>query len=69
MATFRTATTVATSVAASELYRGDSILMAPSVSVALYWDNESSVGSQYYPYGKMASKLLLLWLRNCITVI
>ena len=55
--TFRTITTAATSVAASEPYRGDSSLLAPSVFVALYWDNESSVGSQYYPYGELASTM------------
>ena len=53
--TFRTATTVATSVAASELYRGDSSSMAQSVSESSYWDNESSAGSQYHPYRKLAS--------------
>ena len=46
--TFRTATTVATSVAASDLYRGDSSSMAPSVSESSYWDNESSAGSQHH---------------------
>ena len=29
--------------------------MALSVSEALYRDNESSVGSHHYPYGKLAS--------------
>ena len=29
--------------------------MALSLSEALYWDNESSVGSHHYPYGKLAS--------------
>ena len=53
--TFRTATAVASSVAVSELYRGDLSSMALSVSEALYWDNESSVGSHHYPYGKLAS--------------
>ena len=48
-------TTVATSVATSELYRGDLSSMALSVSEALYWDNGSSVGSHHYPYGKLAS--------------
>ena len=55
--TFRTATTVATSVAASELYRGDSSSMAPSASESSCWDNESSAGSQYHPYGKLASNM------------
>ena len=55
--TFRTVTTVATSVAASELYRGDSSSMAPSASESLYWDNELSAGSQYVPYGKLASNM------------
>ena len=55
--TFRTATTVATSVAASDLYRGDSSSMAPSVSESSYWDNESSAGSHYHPYGKLASSM------------
>ena len=45
---FRTATTVTTSVAASDLYRGDSSSMAPSVSESSYWDNESSAGSQHH---------------------
>ena len=31
--------------------------MAPPVSETSYWDNESSVGSQYYPYGKLASNM------------
>ena len=39
---FRTATTVATSFAASELYCGDPSSMVPSVSESSYWDNESS---------------------------
>ena len=47
--TFRTTTTVATSVAASELSRCDSSSIAPPVSETSYWDNESSVGSQYHP--------------------
>ena len=55
--TFRTATTVAISVAASELYRGDSSSMAPSASESSYWDNELSAGSQYVPYGKLASNM------------
>ena len=53
--TFRTATTAATSVAASELYCGDSIV--PSVSEGPYWDNESSEGSQHHPYSKLASNM------------
>ena len=44
--TFRTTTTVAT---LRLLSRGDSSSMAPPVSETLYWDNKSSVGSQYYP--------------------
>ena len=55
--TFRTATTVATSVAASDLYRSDSSSMAPPVSETSYWDNESSVGSQYHPYSRSASNM------------
>ena len=55
--TFRIITTAATFVAALELYRGDSSSLALSVSVALYWDNESSVGSQYYPYDELASTM------------
>ena len=55
--TFRTATTVATSVAASDLYRSDSSSMAPSVSESSYWDNESSAGSQHHPYGKLPSNM------------
>ena len=55
--TFRTATTVATSVAASDLYRSDSSSMAPSVSESSYWDNESSAGSQHHPYGKLPSNI------------
>ena len=55
--TFRTATTVATSVAASDLYRSDSSSMAPSVSESSYWDNESSAGSQHHPYGKLPSDM------------
>ena len=54
-ARFRATTAVATSVAASEIYRGDSNSMVPSVSEASYWDDESSVGTQYYPYGKLMS--------------
>ena len=46
--TFRTITTVATSAAASELYRGDWNSMAPSVSESSYLDNEPSAGSQYH---------------------
>ena len=38
-----------------ELYRGDLSSMALSLSEALYWDNDSSVGSHHYPYGKLAS--------------
>ena len=45
------------SVAASELYRGDSSSMAPSVFENSYWDNGSSAGSQYHPYGKLASNM------------
>ena len=52
---FRTATTVATSVAASELYCSDS--SSKSVSEGLYWDNESSAGSQYHTYIKLASNM------------
>ena len=48
---------VATSVAASELYRGDSSSMAHSASESSYWDNELSTGSQYVPYGKLASNM------------
>ena len=55
--TFRTATTVATSVAASDLYRSDSSSMAPSVSESSYWDNESSAGSQHHPYSKLPSDM------------
>ena len=55
--TFRTASTVATSVAASELYRGDWSSTAPSVSESSYWDNESFAGSQYHPYRKLASNM------------
>ena len=55
--TFRTATTVATSVAASDLYRGDSSSMAPSVSESSYWDNESSAGGQCHPYSKLVSNM------------
>ena len=46
---------VATSVAASEPYCGDSIV--PSVSEGSYWDNESSAGSQYHPYSKLTSNM------------
>ena len=42
---FRTAMTVTTSVAASDLYRGDSSSMAPHVFESSYWDNESSACS------------------------
>ena len=52
--TFRTTTTVAT---LRLLSRGDSSSMAPPVSETSYWDNELSVGSQYYPYGKLASNM------------
>ena len=31
--------------------------MAPSVSESSYWDNESSAGSHYHPYGKLASSM------------
>ena len=67
--TFRTATTVATSVAASDLYRSDSSSMAPSVSESSYWDNESSAGSQHHPYGKLPSDMRDrckegIWLRS-----
>ena len=55
--TFRTVTMVATSVAASELYCGDSSSMVPSASKSSYWDNESSTGSQYHPYSKLASNM------------
>ena len=55
--TFRTATTVATSVAASDLYRSDSSSMAPPAFESSYWDNESSACSQYHPYGKLASSM------------
>ena len=55
--TFRTATMGVNSVAASELYRGDSSSMAPSVFENSYWDNGSSAGSQYHPYGKLASNM------------
>ena len=54
---FRTATTVTTSVAASDLYRGDSSSMAPPAFESSYWDNESSACSQYHPYGKLASSM------------
>ena len=47
----------ATSVAASELDCSDSSSMVPSVSEGLYWDNESSAGSQYHPYRKSASNM------------
>ena len=47
----------ATSVAASELDCSDSSSMVPSVSEGLYWDNESSAGSQYHPYIKLASNM------------
>ena len=55
--TFRTTTTVATSVTVSELSRADSSSMAPPVSETSYWDNESSVGSQYHPYDKLAPNM------------
>ena len=55
--TFRTITTAATSVAALELYCSDSSSMVPSVFEGLYWDNESSAGSQYHPYNKLASNM------------
>ena len=48
---------MATSVAASDLYCGDSSSMAPSVSESSYWDNESSAGSQHHPYGKLPSNI------------
>ena len=48
---------ISTSVAASELYRSDSSSMVPSMSEGLYWDNESSAGSQYHPYIKLASNM------------
>lgn len=62
--TFRTNTTVATSVAASSdlqsLYRADSSSMAPSVSEGgSYWENESvasASGSVYGPYAKMRDR-------------
>ena len=31
--------------------------MAPSVSEGSYWNNESSAGSHYHPYGKLASSM------------
>ena len=55
--TFKTVTIAATSVAALELDCSDSSSMVPSVFEGLYWDNESSAGSQYHPYGKLASNM------------
>ena len=55
--TFRTATTIVTSVAASELYRGDLSSMALSVSESSYRDNESSAGGQCHPYSKLVSNM------------
>ena len=48
---------MASSVAVSELYRGDLSSMALSVSESSYRDNESSAGGQCHPYSKLVSNM------------
>ena len=43
--------------------------MVPSVAEGSYWDNESSAGSQYHPYSKLASTYVIGSRMRVVTII